>query len=73
MSKMKTKRFPAVGLTVAALLFAPLITKPAQGAIERVLQVRPIESVIAVAAAQDEFSSLKLRPFVLHRLKREEA
>ena len=44
-----------------------------QRRIERVLWVRPIEPVISVAAAQDELCSLKLRQFVLHRLKREEA
>lgn len=44
-----------------------------QRGIERMFRVRPIEPVIAVAAAQDEFCSLKLCEFVLHRLKREEA
>ena len=47
--------------------------EPAQGAVERVFRVGPIEPVISVAAAQDELGSLKLRQFVLHRLQREEA
>jgi hypothetical protein len=44
-----------------------------QRGIEGVFRVRAIEPVISVAAAQDELGRMKLRQFVLDRLKRKEA
>ena len=43
-----------------------------QRAIERVLAIRAIEPLIAIAPAGDQLSGFKFREFILHRLKREE-